>query len=141
MRNQILEDLKTAMKNQDKETLAVIRMVKGAMQMEELNLKRELNDDEVISVIAKESITEFEKGGRNDLIAKTQNEIAILEKYLPEQLSKEEVVKIIEEVFDEIKPEGMKDMGKLMGMITPKVKGRYDMSEISKMIKEKLSGN
>ena len=89
MREQILEDLKTAMKNQDKETLAVIRMVKGAMQMEELNLKHELSDDEVIGVIAKqiktrkESITEFEKGNREDLIQKTQKEIDILEKYLP----------------------------------------------------------
>ena len=145
MRNQILEDLKTAMKNQDKETLAVIRMVKGAMQMEELNKKKELSDDEVIGVISKqiktrkESITEFEKGGREDLIQKTQNEIKILEKYLPEQLTEEEAMKIIDDAFSEVKPESMKDMGKLMGIITPKVKGRYDMSEISKIIKSKLS--
>ena len=145
MRNQILEDLKIAMKNQDKETLAVIRMVKGAMQMEELNKKKELSDDEVIGVISKqiktrkESITEFEKGGREDLIQKTQNEIKILEKYLPEQLTEEETMKIIDDAFSEVKPESMKDMGKLMGIITPKVKGRYDMSEISKIIKSKLS--
>ena len=145
MRNQILEDLKTAMKNQDKETLAVIRMVKGAMQMEELNLKHELSDDEVIGVIAKqiktrkESITEFEKGNREDLIEKTQKEIDILEKYLPEQLSESEVLGIIDAAFDEVKPESMRDMGKLMGVITPKVKGRYDMSEISKIVREKLN--
>ena len=145
MRNQILEDLKTAMKNQDKETLAVIRMVKGAMQMEELNKKKELSDDEVIGVISKqiktrkESITEFEKGGREDLIQKTQNEIKILEKYLPEQLTEEEAMKIIDDAFSEVKPESMKDMGKLMEIITPKVKGRYDMSEISKIIKSKLN--
>ena len=145
MRNQILEDLKTAMKNQDKETLAVIRMVKGAMQMEELNLKHELSDDEVIGVIAKqiktrkESIAEFEKGNREDLIEKTQKEIDILEKYLPEQLSESEVLGIISAAFDEVKPESMRDMGKLMGVITPKVKGRYDMSEISKIVREKLN--
>ena len=145
MRSQILEDLKTAMKNQDKETLAVIRMVKGAIQMEELNKKKELDDDEVIGIIAKqiktrkESIIEFEKGKREDLIKQTENEIKILEKYLPEQLTKEEVIKIIEEVFKEVKPESMRDMGKLMGKITPKVKGKFDMGEISKIIKEKLN--
>ena len=145
MRNQILEDLKTAMKNQDKETLAVIRMVKGAIQMEELNKKKELNDDEVIGIIAKqiktrkESIAEFEKGGREDLIEKTESEIKILEKYLPEQLTLEEVTKIIDDVFEEVKPESMKDMGKLMGKITPKVKGKFDMGEISKIIKDKLN--
>ena len=79
MRNQILEDLKTAMKNQDKETLSVIRMIKGAIQMEELNTKRELTDDEVIGIVSKqiktrkESIAEFEKGNRNDLIEQTES--------------------------------------------------------------------
>ena len=145
MRKRILEDLKTAMKNQDKDSLAVIRMVKGAVQMEELNKKRELLDDEVIGVISKqiktrkESIEEFAKGAREDLIKKTEKEIEILKKYLPEQLSFDEVKKMIDETFDEIKPESMKDMGKIIGKITPKVKGRYDMGEISKLIKEKLS--
>ena len=102
MRNQILEDLKTAMKNQDKEKLAVIRMVKGAIQMSELNKKHELNDEEVIDVITKEiksrkdSINEFKKGGREDLITKTQAEIDILSTYLPKQLTEEELNKIIE---------------------------------------------
>ena len=128
MRKRILEDLKTAMKNQDKDSLAVIRMVKGAAQMEELNKKRELLDDEVIGVISKqiktrkESIEEFAKGAREDLIKKTEKEIEILKKYLPEQLSFDEVKKMIDETFDEIKPESMKDMGKIMGKITPKVK-------------------
>jgi len=145
MRNQILEDLKTAMKNQDKETLAVIRMVKGAIQMEELNTKKELSDEEVISIIAKqiktrkESIAEFAKASREDLINKTQSEIEILEKYLPEQLSDEEVLAIIDNAFNEIKPESMKDMGKLMGYLNPKLKGRCDMGNVSKIIKEKLN--
>ena len=145
MRQQILDDLKKAMKEQDKEKLAVIRMVKAAIQMEELNTKKELSDNEVISIISKqiktrkESIVEFNKGNRDDLVEKTESEIKILEKYLPEQLSKEEVEKIINEVFDLIKPESMKDMGRIMKEITPKVNGRYDMSEISKTIREKLS--
>ncbi len=147
MRNQILDDLKTAMKNQDKETLSVIRMIKGAIQMEELNAKRELTDDEVIGIVSKqiktrkESIAEFEKGNRDDLIEQTASEIKILEKYLPEQLSESEVLEIIDQAFNEVKPESMKDMGKLMGIITPKVKGRYDMSEISKIIKNKINEN
>lgn len=145
MRNQILEDLKTAMKNQDKETLAVIRMVKGAIQMEELNTKKELSDEEVITIITKqiktrkESIAEFEKASRNDLINKTQSEIDILEKYLPEQLSDEEVLVIIDEAFNEVKPESMRDMGKLMGYLNPKLKGRCDMGNVSKIIREKLN--
>ena len=145
MRNQILEDLKTAMKNQDKERLSVIRMVKGAIQMSELNKKHELSDEEVIDVITKEiksrkdSINEFKKGNREDLIEKTQAEIDILNEYLPQQLTEEELNKIIDDVFDEIKPESTKDMGKIMKAITPKVKGKADMSLVSKIVKEKLN--
>lgn len=145
MRNQILEDLKNAMKNRDKEKLAVIRMVKSAIQMEELNTKKELTDEEVITIISKqiktrkESIEAFKKGSRQDLIDQTEAEIKILQQYLPKQLTEEEVQSIIEKVFNEVKPTSMKDMGKLMGIITQQVKGRYDMSEISKMIKIKLN--
>lgn len=144
MRNQILEDLKTAMKNQDKEKLAVIRMVKGAIQMSELNKKHELNDEEVIDVITKEiksrkdSINEFKKGGREDLITKTQAEIDILSTYLPKQLTIEELNKIIDEVFEVVKPESTKDMGKVMKELTPQVKGKADMGLVSKIVKEKI---
>lgn len=145
MRNRIFEDLKNAMKNQDKELLAVIRMVKGAISLEEINKKRELTDDEVIDVISKqiktrkESIVEFEKGNRNDLVEKTKSEIEILNKYMPEQLSIEEINKEIEKAFEEIKPTGMSDMGKIMGKVTPIFRGKADMSLVSKIIKEKLS--
>ena len=144
MRNQILEDLKTAMKNQDKEKLAVIRMVKGAIEMSELNKKHELNDEEVIDVITKEiksrkdSINEFKKGGREDLITKTQAEIDILSTYLPKQLTIEELNKIIDEVFEVVKPESTKDMGKVMKELTPQVKGKADMGLVSKIVKEKI---
>lgn len=144
MRSQILEDLKTAMKNQDKEKLAVIRMVKGAIQMSELNKKHELNDEEVIDVITKEiksrkdSINEFKKGGREDLITKTQAEIDILSTYLPKQLTEEELNKIIDEVFEAVKPESTKDMGKVMKELTPQVKGKADMGLVSKIVKEKI---
>ena len=145
MRERILNDLVSAMKNKDKEVLAVLRMVKGAIQLEEINKKQELNDDDIIAVLSKqiktrkESIVEFEKAGREDLITQTKGEIEILSKYMPEQLSEEEVLKVIDEAFDTVKPEKPSDMGKLMGFVTPKLKGKADMGFVSKTIKEKLS--
>lgn len=144
MKNQILEDLKSAMKNKDKETLSVIRMVKGAIQMSELDKKRELTDDEVLGVISKEiktrkeAIKEFEKGAREDLIQKNNAEIKILEKYLPKQLTKEELESVINKAFELVKPESIKDMGKVMKEVKPQVVGKADMGEVSKLIKEKL---
>ena len=145
MRQRILNDLVSAMKSQDKETLTVLRMVKGAMQLEEINKKQELNDEDVVAVLSKqiktrkESIVEFEKAGREDLVAQTKGEIEILSKYMPEQLSEEAVIKIIDEAFNTVKPEKPSDMGKLMGFVTPKLKGKADMSFVSKTIKEKLA--
>ena len=127
MRNELLSDLTTAMKNQDKETLSVLRMVKGAIQLEEINKKHELTDDEFIGVVSKqiktrkESILEFEKANRTDLVEQTTKEIEILSKYMPEQLSEEEVLKIIDEAFNEVKPQAQSDMGKLMGYVNPKL--------------------
>ena len=145
MKQKILNDLKNAMKNKNKELLSVVRMVKGAIQMEEIKVKHELNDDEVIGIISreiktrKESIKEFEKGNRNDLIEKTEKEIEILTKYMPEQMSEEEINATIEKVFEQVKPEKPSDMGKVMGAITPLVKGKADMSLISAKIKQKLN--
>ena len=145
MRNQILEDLKNAMKAQDKLKLSVIRMVKSSIQMEELNKKRELTDDEVIDVISKQiktrkdSINEFTKGGREDLVESTSKEIEILLTYLPKQLSEEEINNIIDKVFEEVKPESPKDMGKVMKAVTPLVKGKADMGMVSSIIKSKLN--
>ncbi|MCI9434196.1 MAG: GatB/YqeY domain-containing protein [Bacilli bacterium] len=145
MKNRILEDLKLAMKAQDKEKLSVVRMVKGAIQMEELNKKHELNDDEVIAIISKqiksrkEAIVEFEKANRNDLVEQNQKEIEILNTYMPEQLSEEEVNKIIDDAFSKINPTSERDMGKIIGSISPLLKGKADMGNVSKIVKEKLS--
>ena len=145
MKQKILNDLKNAMKNQNKELLSVVRMVKGAIQMEEIKVKHELNDDEVIGIISreiktrKESIKEFEKGNRLDLMEKTQKEVDILTKYMPAQMSEEEIEAKIEEVFASVKPEKASDMGKVMGAITPLVKGKADISLVSAKIKEKLN--
>lgn len=145
MREKILEDLKQAMKEQNKELLSVIRMVKGAIQMEELKVKHPLTDEEVITILSREiktrreSISEFEKGNRSDLIEKTQSEIELLSRYMPAQLSEEEVDEIIKQVFETIHPTSSSDMGKIMGMLTPKLKGKADMSLVSTKVKEKLA--
>lgn len=147
MKERILNDLKEAMKQKDKELLSVIRMVKGAIQMDEIAKKKELNDDEVIAIISKqiktrkESIAEFEKAGRDDLKNQTQSEIDILMRYMPEQMSEEEVLKVIDQAFETVQPTSMKDMGKLMGVITPQVRGKADMGFVNKTIKERLSAN
>lgn len=144
MKERILEDLKTAMKNQDKDTLSTIRLLKGALQLEEINKKGELSDDEIISIVSKqiktrkESIAEFEKAGRNDLADKAKSEVVILEKYLPEQLDISEVNKIIDEAFAKINPSSMKDMKDIMAYVNPLLKGKADMGYVSKTIKYRL---
>ena len=145
MVDKLNKDMIEAMKAGEKERLTVIRMVKAALKQEEIDHKKEVNDDLLIDVVnkqikmRKDSITEFEKGGRQDLIDATQKEIDILMAYLPEQLSHEEVVKIIDEIFEEVKPESMKDMGKVMGPAQSKLKGRADMKEVSEIIRGKLN--
>ena len=139
------QDMIKAMKEKNKEELSVLRMAKGAMDKIRIDQKKEVDDQLLIEVIAKEiksrndSIAEFKKGGREDLVSKTENEIDILKRYLPEQLSEEEVDKIIAEAFVELSPQGMKDMGKVMSMVSPKVKGCFDMGVVSSKIKSRLS--
>lgn len=144
MVEKLKQDMVEAMKNKDKERLTVIRMVKAAMDQEHIDRKKEINDELLIDVVnkqikmRKDSISEFEKGGRNDLVEKTQSEVDMLMCYLPEQLSAEEVASIIDEIFAEVKPESQKDMGKVMKEATAKLKGKADMKEVSNIIKEKL---
>ena len=138
------KDMIEAMKSKDKDRLVVIRMVKAALKQEQIDHKKEINDDLLIDVInkqikmSKDSIIEFEKGYRTDLVEKTQKEINVLMAYLPEQLSTEEVEKIINEIFEEVKPESQKDMGKVMKEAQAKLKGKADMKEVSTIIREKL---
>lgn len=144
MVEQLEKDMITAMKEKDKERLTVIRMVKASLKQEQIDHKKEINDDLLIDVVnkqikmRKDSITEFEKGNRTDLIEKTQFEIDVLMKYLPEQLSEEEVNKVIDEIFAVVKPESQKDMGKVMKEAQSKLKGKADMKQVSQIIKDKL---
>lgn len=145
MVEQLEKDMIEAMKNKEKERLTVIRMVKASLKQEQIDHKKEINDDLLIDVVnkqikmRKDSIQEFEKGGRDDLVEQVNSEIEILMKYLPEQLSTEEVLKEIDNIFDEVKPEGQKDMGKVMKLATERLKGKADMKEVSTIIKDKLS--
>lgn len=141
---QINNDMISYMKNKDSFSLGVIRMVKGAIQLEKINKKRDLTDDEVVTVITKQikmrndSIEEFTKANRMDLVEQNQKEISILNKYMPVQLSVEEINKIIDEAFITISPTSSKDMGLIMKEITPKLKGKANMSNVSALIKERL---
>lgn len=141
----INEDMKLAMKAQDKETLNVVRMIKSAIQMAKIELKHELTDEEVVDVVSKQikmrkdSIVEFSKASRDDLVEQYNKEITILNKYMPEQLSLDEVVKIIDDAFTLINPTSQKQMGLVMKEVNPKVRGKFDMGEVSKLIKDKLS--
>lgn len=138
------KDIIEAMKAKDKLKLDVLRMVKANILQEVIDNKRNEDDTLLIDVVSrqikmrKESISEFIKANRNDLADITNKEIEILVKYLPEQLNHEEIVKEIDLIFDELKPTGMRDMGKVMGAATAKLKGKVDMSEVSSIIKEKL---
>ena len=144
MVEKLKQDMIEAMKAKDKDRLTTIRMIKGDLDKEHIDKKREINDRLLIEVVnrgikqRKDSIAEFEKGGRNDLIAKTQAEIDILQNYLPEQLSEEEVIAIIDEAFQVVNPESARDMGKVMKEVTPKLKGKADMKVVSEIIKSKL---
>lgn len=144
MNNRIANDLKDAMKNGDKFKLSVIRMLKSALQLEKINKMHDLTDEEVVAVIKKQvkmrkdSITEFEKFGKEEEVQNLQKEIEILNVYLPEEMSEEEIIKVIEEVFNELKPTGMRDMGNVMKELNAKITNA-DMSLVSRLVKERLS--
>ena len=138
-------DLINAMKEKDKVRLNTLRSVKGAKQLEVINNKKEDNDELLLSVINKQikmrndSIEEFKKGNREDLVKAYEEEIAILKEYMPDILSEEEIDSIIDEAINTTGASDVKQMGLVMKEVTPKVKNRCDMKEVSTKIREKLS--
>ena len=141
----ISKDMVNAMKSKDKDTLGTLRLLKSAIDLYLVNNKLDRNnasDEVVIDVVSKqvkthrESIEEFKKGNRQDLIDNLNREIELLSKYLPEQLSSEELADIVDSVFNEVKPTSVKDMGAIMKAITPLVKGKADMREVNALIKD-----
>lgn len=145
LQEQITNDLKEAMKAKDSFRLGVIRMLKGALMLEKINKMHELSNEEIIDVVSKQikmrkdSIIEFTKANRDDLVKQNEEEIIILNSYMPPQLSEEELKKIVDDTFAKVAPISIKEMGKVMKEITPLVKGKADMSVVSALIKEKFN--
>ena len=137
-------DMKLAMKNKDKDRLSVIRMVKASLQNEGIK-HGELSADQELTVLTRElkqrkdSLQEFNSAGREDLVNKIQSEISVLEKYMPEQLGEEEVTQIVNETIKEVNASSKADMGKVMGAVMPKLKGKADGTLINKIVQQQLS--
>ena len=136
-------DMKTAMKAKDKESLQVIRMIKSSIQNEQIKEGHDLTEEE-LTVLSREmkqrrdSLHEFEEAGRDDLAEKVKSEIVIVEKYMPEQLSDEEIRQLVQEAITQTGASSMKEFGKVMGAIMPKVKGKADGNQVNAIVKELL---
>lgn len=139
------EDMKTAMRAKDKETLSVVRMLKASLQNEQIKLGEELNADQELTILAREmkqrrdSVAEFKKADRQDLVDKTQAEIEIVEKYMPKQLSEDEIKAIVSAAITKVEASSMKDFGKVMGAVMPETKGKADGNEVNRIVKELLN--
>ena len=145
MLEKLNKDMIEAMKAKNKEKLSVIRACKAALDKERIDKGVEVNEDLLTTVVSreikmrKESITEFEKGGRDDLVKQYQSEIDILKEYLPPQMDEAEIDSEIEKIFDLVKPESIKDMGKVMKEASTIFKGKADMGLVNSKIKDKLN--
>lgn len=141
----ITQDMKVMMKSGDKQSLKTIRMLLAAVKQKEIDERITLNDEQIIAVVQKmikqrkDSKQQFEGAGREELAEIEAFEISVLQKYMPKQLSKEKVVKIIAKAINDNKIDSLKDMGRLMGVLKPQLIGKADMSEVSKIIREKLT--
>lgn len=142
--DQLMTDIKTAMKSQDKTALSVIRMLKSALMNKKIELGHVLTDQEEAQVVAsqmkqqKDSLADFQKGGRDDLVAQTQAQMKVLQQYLPQQLSKAEPQQIVQQSAAEIQATSAADFGKLMKTVMPKVRGRADGSLVNQIVKSFL---
>ncbi|MHC5249095.1 GatB/YqeY domain-containing protein [Enterococcus sp. LJL120] len=143
--NTLNDDMKTAMKAKDKESLTVIRMLKASIQNEQIKVGHELNDEEELTVLAREmkqrrdSLAEFEKANRDDLVTKVQGEIAVVEKYMPTQLSEAEIREIVQGAIAKTGATSKSEFGKVMGAVMPAVKGKADGNQVNAIVKELLA--
>ena len=141
----LMEDMKQAMKNKEKDRLSVIRMVRSSLQNEAIKLGRELTEEDELTVLTREvkqrkdSLLEFDKAGREDLVNNVESEIKVLEAYLPTQLTDKELEQIVQETISEVGATSKKDFGKVMSAIMPKVKGKADGSVVNKLVQQHLS--
>ncbi|GEL12460.1 GatB Yqey family protein [Lapidilactobacillus concavus DSM 17758] len=145
LNEQLTADLKAAMKAKNKTQLNVIRMIKSALMNAKIQKGSDLSNEDELQVITtemkqrKDSLSEFEKAGREDLVAEIKAEIEVVEKYLPAQLSDDELSNVIQATITEIGATSMKDMGKVMSTLMPKVKGRADGGKVNQVVKQLLS--
>jgi uncharacterized protein len=146
LKDRITEDMKAAMRSGERERLSTIRMILAAIKQREVDERITLDDTQVIAVLEKtvkqrrESIAQFQSGGRADLVAKESAELAIVQSYLPAQLSEGEVAALIDEAIRSTGAASIKDMGKVMGVVKAKAQGRTDLGALSARIKERLGG-
>lgn len=145
IKGRITEDMKNAMRAQNKERLATIRLILAALKQREVDERIELTDEHVLSILDKmlkqrrESIVQYQSGGRQDLVDQEQFEVKVIQEYLPAQLSEAEVNALIDAAIKESGAASAKEMGKVMAIIKPKVQGRADVAAVSAKVKEKLS--
>jgi uncharacterized protein YqeY len=138
-------DMKQAMKNKEKDKLSVIRMIKSSLQNEAIKLGNELSEDQELTVLSREmkqrkdSLNEFEKAGREDLVEKLRTELTFVEVYMPKQLSEEEVTEIVKSAIAEVGATSKAEMGKVMSAVMPKVKGKADGTLVNKLVLQHLS--
>ena len=143
-RQRVLDDIKTALKSGDKSRLAVLRLLSAAIKQKEVDDRIELDEPQTIAILDKaqkqrrESIEQYSKAGRDDLVEQEQFEIGIIQEYLPQPLDEAEITTIVEAAIASTGAESVKDMGKIMGLIKPELQGRADMSKVSQEIRSKL---
>jgi len=144
LKQRLMDDLKEAMRGGDKVRRSVIRLVMAAIKNAEITRQAALEDSDILGIIAKEvrqrheSIEAFERGGRQDLVAQEETELAVLEKYLPQQISRDEIVAAARRVIEEVGAEGLGDKGKVMPKLIAQLKGRADGREINAVVTELL---
>jgi len=141
LKTRILDDVKAAMRAQDKERLGTLRLISAGIKQREVDERIQLDDTHVLAVLDKmarqhrDSIAQFESAGRHDLVKKEQSELSVVISYLPQPLSEAEVVDLIKAAITETGAASAKDMGKVMGILKPKVQGRFDMGKVGGMVK------
>lgn len=146
LKDQITEDMKTAMRAKDSERLGTIRLLQAAMKQKEVDERIELDDAAVVAIVdklikqRKDSITAFEGAGRQDLADKEKAEMAVLQAYLPERMSAEETLAAVKAIVTEIGASGPGDMGKVMGVVKTRLAGKADMGQVSAAVKAALAG-
>lgn len=145
LEERLMEEMKQAMKSNDKTRLSTIRMIRSTLKNKEIEVRKPLDEDAILRVIqgmvkrSEDSVEQFKAGGRMDLVEKETKEIEIMKSFLPQPLSREEVLKVIDETIEETNASSLKDLGKVMKTVMPKLGGKVDGALVNQLVKERLS--